>query len=80
MIGDEGDNEVKKDCDEEQGHEGVQEGDEDRDDDNEMRGVGDEEDGMRNDKDEKDDVRHDLEDGEKEMGDRRMTGGWGLCS
>ena len=37
MIGDEGDNEVKKNCDEEHGDEGVQEGDEDRDDDNEMR-------------------------------------------
>ena len=33
---------------------------------------------MRNDKDEKDDVRHDLEDGEKEMGDRRMKRGLGL--
>ena len=76
MYGDEDDNEMQKKCGGEH-VEGVQGGDEVRDDGKGMREVWEEEDRMRNGKD-VEDARHDLGDGGREMGMRMMTRGLGL--
>jgi hypothetical protein len=76
VDGDEDANEMQNKCGGDHG-EGVQGGDEVRDDGKGMREVGEEEDRMRNGKDVKD-ARNDLEDGGREMGMRMMTRELGL--